>query len=30
MPEEKNTISHRGKALRRLVEMLRHAPDQVS
>jgi XTP/dITP diphosphohydrolase len=30
MPEEKNTTSHRGKALRRLVEMLRHAAHQVS
>lgn len=30
MPEEKNAISHRGKALRRLVEMLSHAAHQVS
>jgi XTP/dITP diphosphohydrolase len=25
VPDEKNAVSHRGKALRRLVEMLRHA-----
>jgi XTP/dITP diphosphohydrolase len=25
MPDEKNAVSHRGKALRRLVEMLRYA-----
>ena len=30
MPEEKNAISHRGKALRQLVEMLRDAAHQVS
>jgi XTP/dITP diphosphohydrolase len=30
MPEEKNAISHRGQALRRLVEMLGHGAHPVS
>jgi XTP/dITP diphosphohydrolase len=25
MPDEKNAVSHRGKAMQRLVEMLKHA-----
>jgi XTP/dITP diphosphohydrolase len=30
MPDEKNVLSHRGKALRRLVEMLRYAEHPAS
>jgi len=30
MPEEKNALSHRGKALQRLVELLRYDPHQAS
>ncbi len=30
MPDEKNALSHRGQAMRRLVEMLRHAEHQAS
>jgi XTP/dITP diphosphohydrolase len=29
-PDDKNALSHRGKALRRLVEMLEHAEHQIS
>jgi XTP/dITP diphosphohydrolase len=30
MPDEKNAISHRGQAMRRLVEMIRYAEYQAS
>ena len=30
MPDEKNAISHRGQAMQRMVEMLRHAEYQAS
>jgi XTP/dITP diphosphohydrolase len=29
-PDDKNALSHRGKALRRLVQMLEHAEHQIS